>query len=297
MSYLWRRVAAGVLQVAAVSVLAFLLFHLAPGDYYSAERYSAQARGSTIESWRKAQGLDQPLWNRYRMWAMSCLRGEFGTSIGYGMPVSRLVGPRIRRTLAVVIPAWLIGWAVGLTLAMIAVRSPKWLRLLEPATAALNTVPEVIVMSVVVWTAVWVAFPLDSVWLPRLGLIVGLGSLVFLHAVSALVSVRQTHFVRLAESRGVSERVLWFRFLLPAAAHPLIALLGPSLVGAVGASLVAEAMTGWPGLGPLFLEAVQARDYPVVESVVVMLAAALTVANLLGDLLLYRLDPRIRTGQ
>jgi len=99
----------------------------------------------------------------------------------------------------------------------------------------------------------------------------------------------------MAEARGIAGWTLWYRYVLPAAANPLVSLLGPSLAGVAGSALAAEALTGWPGLGPLFLDAFQMRDYPVVQAVLVLLGALLTVASLAGDLLLYRLDARIRT--
>jgi len=82
---------------------------------------------------------------------------------------------------------------------------------------------------------------------------------------------------------------------LPAALNPLISLLGLSLGSLLSASLLVEIVTGWPGLGPLFLEAVMARDFAVVLAVVMLSAAFLLIGNLVADLLLYRFDPRIRT--
>jgi peptide/nickel transport system permease protein len=89
---------------------------------------------------------------------------------------------------------------------------------------------------------------------------------------------------------------LWRSYLFPAAANPLVSLAGLSLAGAIGSSLLVEVLLGWPGLGPMFLEAALTRDYPVVISVVMLLGTVLTISNLLADLVLYRLDPRIRLG-
>lgn len=287
-----RRLSACFLQIAAISLLAFYVFSVAPGDFYSADRLSPQLQGRSVAEWRIAKGLDKPWPERYALWCRSALHGEFGTSLAYGVPVMRLIAPRIGKSAALLIPSLLLGWALALGMAVWAAGRRD--RMLEPVMSIASMSPEVILVSLLLWFAVWAGAPLTGAWLPMTGLICVVSPLVFLHAFSALTAAREANFVRIAGSRGVIKKRLWTRFILPAAANPLISLLGPSLAAAVGSSLVIEAMTGWPGLGPLFLEAVQARDYDVVQAVVVILATALTFTNLAADLLLYRLDPRIR---
>lgn len=287
-----RRVSACFFQIAAISVVAFYLFSVAPGDFYSAERLSPQLHGRSVDQWRAAKGLDKPWPRRYLLWCRSALRGDLGTSLAYGVPVASLVAPRLSRTAALLVPSLFLGWSLAMGLAMWA--SSRRNQALEPIITVASMSPEVIVVSLLLWLAVWTGAPLTGAWLPMAGLICMVTPLVFLHAFSALTSAREANFVSIAESRGGPPKRLWTRFILPAAANPLVSLLGPSLATAVGSSLVIEAMTGWPGLGPLFLDAVQARDYEVVQAVVVMLAAALTSLNLAADLLLYRIDPRIR---
>ena len=286
-----RRVLASLLQIVAISAIAFFLFSVAPGDFYSAERLSPQLHGRSIEQWRGARGLDRPWPVRYARWIESCARGDFGTSLAYGIPVTRLVAPRVVRSAVILFPAWIFGWIVAVCTAAWAARRRD--RMLEPAMTILNMSPEVIVVSVLLWIGVALRIPLERAWLPSMGLILAIAPLVFIHAFRAVSEAQSANFVRIAASRGIASRRLWIRFILPAAANPLISLIGPSLAAAIGSSLVIEAMSGWPGLGPLFLEAVQSRDYDVVQAVVVMLGAVLTFTNLAADLILYRLDPRI----
>jgi peptide/nickel transport system permease protein len=101
-------------------------------------------------------------------------------------------------------------------------------------------------------------------------------------------------FALSARAQGIPRRRLLFRHLLPAAANPLISLFGFSLGTLLSASLLIEVVMGWPGLGPLFLEAIMARDFALVLAVVMLSASVLVVGNLLADILLYRMDPRIR---
>lgn len=287
-----RRLGACILQIVVISAIAFFVFSVAPGDFYSSERLSPQLNGRSLAQWRAAKGLEKPWPERYSLWVRSALRGELGTSLAYGVPVMKLIAPRISRSAAVLFPSLLLGWILGLAIAFWAACRRD--RLVEPAMSIASMLPEVILVSLLLWIAVNTGAPLAGAWLPITGLACVLVPLVFLHAFGALTAAREAAFVRIAESRGVRPWRLWTRFILPAASNPLISLLSTSLATAVGSSLVIEAMTGWPGLGPLFLEAVQARDYDVVQAVVVLIAVALTATNLVSDLLLYWLDPRIR---
>jgi peptide/nickel transport system permease protein len=287
-----RRFAAALLQLAAISVIAFVVFSVVPGDYYSAEGLNPRVQVETLRQRRAEQGLDRAWPVRYARWIGSCAKGDFGTSLAYGVPVRRLISPRMAATAALILPAWLCAWVFGTGFAAWAARSRN--RLLEPSMAIVNMLPEVIVVGLLIWMGAGLRFPLTGVWLPELSLIAAAAPLVFLHAFAGFSTVSEANFVRIAESRGVAPGRLWKRFIFPAAAYRLISLIGPSLAATVGSSLVIEAMTGWPGVGQLFLEAVQSRDFEVVLAVVMLLAALLIFANLVSDLILYRTDPRIQ---
>jgi peptide/nickel transport system permease protein len=114
------------------------------------------------------------------------------------------------------------------------------------------------------------------------------------HARSAMAGAMSAPFAQAALAHGIPRRRWLFRHVLPAALNPLISLFGLSLGGLLSASLLVEILTGWPGLGPLFLEAIMARDLALVLGVVLASAAMLIAGNLAADLLLYRADPRIR---
>jgi peptide/nickel transport system permease protein len=288
-----RRAAASLIQLFVLSVALFLFFRLLPGDIYTAELGDPQASRQSIEALREAAGLHRSWPQRYRDWAASCMRGDFGTSLAYGMPVGRLIAPRIRQTLAIAMPALALAWLLGLGLALLAVRF-GWTVGLDPGIAAAAMVPDVIAVSLLLWLAVEAGVPITGGWLPVAGLTFSLLPVVFLHASGEIRHARGLEFVRIAESRGIRGARLWLRFILRAAANPLVSLAGLSVAAIIGSSFVVEVLTGWPGLGPLFLEAVQSRDYAIVQSVLMLLAAVLALSNLAADLALYRLDPRIR---
>ena len=114
------------------------------------------------------------------------------------------------------------------------------------------------------------------------------------HVRSAVAEAMDTPFAVAARAHGIPRTRILYRHVLPAALHPLITLFGFSLGTLLSASLLVEVLVGWPGLGPLFLEAILARDFAIVLGVVMVSAATLIAGNLAADLLLYRTDPRIR---
>jgi ABC-type dipeptide/oligopeptide/nickel transport system permease component len=289
---LWRTVTS-LVQLLVLSVVLFLFFRVLPGDIYTEQLADPQASRQTIEANREAAGLRNSWPHRYRDWVASCFKGDFGTSLAYGIPVSRLVAPRIQKTLAISVPALVLAWLLGTGGGLLAVRF-RWTITLDPGAAAAAMVPDVIAVGLMLWLAVWAGLRITGAWLPIVGLTSSLLPVIFLHVSEQVRSARELEFVRIAESRGISGARLWLRFILRAAANPLVSLAGLSVAATIGSSFVVEALTGWPGLGPLFLEAVQARDYPIVQTVLMLLAAVLALSNLAADLALYRLDPRIR---
>ncbi|MEZ5353831.1 MAG: ABC transporter permease [Bryobacteraceae bacterium] len=294
MVFLFRRFLLATAQVLAVSCLSFAMFSAAAGDFYSAATAAdPRLREGSVNALRRRAGLDRPLPARYAAWLGSVASGEFGESIAYHLPLRALLGPRIRATLRVALPALAAAWVMGLLLAFAAVRFGfgSW----EPGAAAVALIPDVVAVSLLLWVAVWAGLPTGTMTLPVVALAFALLPGIFLHAASSLRAAIRLEFVGLARSRGLGGARLWLRYILPAAANPLISLAALTAAGAIGASFLVEVITGWPGLGPFFLDAVQARDYPVVQTVIAGLAALLALCNFAADVLLYRLDPRIRT--
>ena len=294
MNYLVRRLFACGWQLVAASMLSFLLFSILPGTLYTIERMDPQRSSQFVDQLEKDAGLREPWPRRYGGWVSSCFHGDCGTSLSYGVPVLRLIGPRLSNTFRIALPGLLLAWLLGTGLALATAVLWRPMVALEPAAASVGMVPDVISIGVLLWLGVKLGLPITGPGLPILGLLISLCPVIFLHASSSLDAARNLPFVRLARQRGMAEQRLWLRYVAPAAASPLVTLGGLSIAAAIGSSLIVEVLTGWPGLGPLFLEAVQARDYAVVQTVVVLLAAILAVSNLIADLILYRIDPRIR---
>jgi peptide/nickel transport system permease protein len=130
--------------------------------------------------------------------------------------------------------------------------------------------------------------------LPTMVLALAALPVLFRHIRQAILEAWDSPFVQAAKGHGIRDTRLLFHHALPAAANPLISLFGLSLAGLVSGSFLVEIITGWPGLGPLFLESVYARDFQVVVAIVMLFSVFLILANLVADLLLYTADPRVR---
>jgi peptide/nickel transport system permease protein len=132
--------------------------------------------------------------------------------------------------------------------------------------------------------------------LPVLALVLSALPMLVRHVRAAVADVLQAPFVRAARGHGISRRTLLYRYVLRAAANPLITLFGISLGALLSGSLLVEVVMSWPGLGPLLLEAILARDVYVVIGGVLCSTVFLVVGNLFADMLVYWADPRIRSG-
>jgi peptide/nickel transport system permease protein len=316
--YIARRVLHAVLLLFGVSVFSFLLLDLAPGDYFDEARLDPQISPAEVAGLRARYGLTRPLPVRYARWVASAWAGDFGTSLAYNMPVSKLLGPRSRNTLLLTVVSLLLAWSLALPLGVwSAVHQGRWHdRLTGLAASVLLSAPELLLACAALFLAA------RTGWLPGGGMsspgaedlpfasrvadlarhmilpvaVLAAGSLPLLlrHVRAAVAEFLDFGFATAARAHGISPgRIVW-RHVLPAAANPLISLLGLSIGGLLSASLLVEVIMGWPGLGPLFLEAVEGRDVHVIAGAVTLSACFLIAGSLVSDLLLYAFDPRIR---
>jgi peptide/nickel transport system permease protein len=298
---IFSRVWQGLLVLILLSFLCFALFPLAPGDVMTELRLDPDASPATIESLRRQRGLDRPFWTSYAEWLKSALRGDWGASIAYQRPVSEIVGPRAGRTLLLNWTALAIAWMVSLPLAYLRARRPGGAGSRAGATAvyALVAAPDLMIALAALWLAMhtgWFrtggSYPLCVLCLTLLLL-----APIFRHAEAAFREALRQPYVWNATAAGVRGIALARYWILPTAAGPLLALFGLQLSGAFSASLVVETVLSWPGLGPLLLESVLNRDYPVITAAVLLTATTLLLSNLAADLLQRALDPRLRRGR
>jgi peptide/nickel transport system permease protein len=312
-----RRLAHAAVLLLVLSSLSFLLLELAPGDYLDAVRLAGETSPSTREALRSRYGLDQSLPERYGHWIASVARGDWGYSFAYGVPVRPLLWERGLNTLLLTASATLLSWLIAVPLGVgWALLGRGWAsELCRLATSLLLSIPEVLLALVFLFLAAETgAFPIggmSSLHLPEPSGWSGLQDLarhmflpvavLVLSRIGGLVRhVRETvgealrlPAVRLMYASGVPTPRILLRDVLPLAANPLITLLGLSLAGLLSGSLIVEVVMGWPGLGPLLLDAILARDVYGVVGATTCSGFLLLLAGGMADLLLRAADPRI----
>lgn len=318
MRYLGRRLAHAFLVLLGASVLSFVLAEAAPGEFIDELRLVPGVSDATLAGLRERYALDASLPEKYLRWLRSIGRGELGFSLAYEGPVGPLLWPRARNTLLLTIPATALAWLLAVPIGAWAAsgRGGRLDRIVAGTTTTLLSLPEVLVGLLLLLIALrtgW--FPaggmvspgyaeLDSrakmldaashVVLPITALTLAILPVIVRHVRASLIDVLETSFIHAARAQGIPERRVLFRHALRAAANPLISLLGLSVAGLLSASLVIETILSWPGLGPLMIEAVGARDLHLVVGVVTCSTALLVAGTLLADALLYFADPRVR---
>jgi peptide/nickel transport system permease protein len=318
MRYLARRLVHSILLLFGVSIFSFAILQLAPGDFFTPIRLNPQISARTVAALRSQYGLDEPLPIRYEHWLHSAFHGDFGISFAYGTPVGPLLAVRARNTLLLTGTSLLLAWLLAIAFGIwSAAHRGKWSdRAGAMVTSSLLTVPDLVLFLALLLLAVrtgW--FPtggmmsagsddlgLAGKWkdlalhlfLPCAGLVLATLPPLVRHVRSAMIAVLDAPFVRAARAHGIPERRVLLRYALPVAANPLITLFGYSIAAMLSASLLLEMVLSWPGVGPLLVDAILAKDVYVVVGAVMLSAVFLVAGNFVADALLFATDPRIR---
>lgn len=313
-----RRLAQTLFLVFGVSVLTFVFADLAPGQYFEQMRLNPQISPNTLTALRAEYGLDRPLAVRYELWLRSVARGEFGFSFAYNSPVWPMLKTRAGNTLMLTITAMLCSWLIAIPIGVVAAaRAGGW----EDRVTALGTTLFLATPDVLL-ALLCLAFALHSRWfpvggmqtvtsaeagllarakdlglhlvLPVAALTAGTLPVLVRHVRSAMLEVLNSPFITAARGHGIGRSRLLFHHALPAGANSLVSLLGVSIGALLSGSLLVEVIMGWPGVGPMLLQAVLERDLYIVIAAVMSSTLFLVTGNLMADVLLYVVDPRIR---
>jgi peptide/nickel transport system permease protein len=319
MRFIARRFLHSVFLLLGISLLSFVFLQLAPGNFFDEMRMNPQISRETVARLSRQYGMDRSLPVRYLSWLQSVAKGDWGTSFAYNVPVVSLIGLRARNTLLLTGVAMLLSWMIALPVGVLSAGERyRWIdRMASFLTSFLLVTPDLLLALGLLWLALrthWfqaggmlsVRSPGHTAWArlrdvashliaPVIVLVLGSLPVLLRHIRAAVVDALQQPYIRAAQSNGVRYLRILFRHALPAAAAPLIALIGFSLASLLSASLLIEVVMNWPGLGPLLLEAILARDVYVVIGAVMLSALFLAGGSLLADILLFVADPRIRT--
>ena len=319
-----RRAAYFVFLFFGITSVCFWVVHLAPGTTAdSVAGMNPQVSAEAREKMNRLYGLDRPLWVQYRTWSVKMVRFDFGESLVDGEKVSRKILKTIPVTLMLNALSLLLTLGLGIPLGV-------WLAV--RADTVYEKVADIVLLGALSLPGFWLSLLLMQWlgvrlhWLPvsglhtlfyeqwswvRQGQDLGRHILlpVFVMALSGVaafsryvkVSVQETlqkKYIQAARARGLSERSILFTHALKNALLPVLTLLGLSVPGLLGGSVVLESVFSIPGMGRLFFTAVSARDYPVIMGILVLGAVLTLLGNALADLAYSKADPRInRAGQ
>ncbi|SCU74860.1 putative peptide transporter permease subunit: membrane component of ABC superfamily [Cupriavidus necator] len=303
LNYFLKRVLGVIPTLLIVAVLVFLFVHLLPGD---PARLAAgpEADSATVELVRKDLGLDRPMHEQFVNFFSNAVRGEFGHSLRTKRPVSEEIGDRFMPTLLLTVAsmAWAVvfGMAIGIgsavwrnrwpdrlgmTLAVSGISFPAFalgMLLMEVFSVQLGWLPSIGADS-------WKHYVLPSI---TLGAAVAAVMARFTRA--SFVEVLQEDFIRTARAKGVRETVVVAKHGLRNAMIPVVTMMGLQFGFLLGGSIVVEKVFNWPGLGRLLVDAVEMRDYPVIQAEVLLFSLEFILINLVVDMLYTVINPTIR---
>src|SRR5438445_314763 len=307
--------------VLGVVTLTFLLLHAAPGDPVDI-MLGPTATAEQLAAQRRALGLDQPLPRQFATWVGRSARGDWGTSIATGRPVAAMLGNAWPATARLVVLSLILSYLIGLAVgALQAARSGSRLdTLLSVVSVTLFGIPGywlglMLVLVFTYWARLLPAFGiagLDSDYLQGTSLLVdrlrhlalplvtltliGIGGAARFVRGAMLETLSQP-FITTAWAKGLTARRVVGRHALRNALTPVVILLGLSLPALFSGAVFVETVFAWPGVGRVLVEAVKARDYPVVMGATAVSPVVVVAGNGLGDVLAAWLDPRVRSGE
>ena len=312
------RLARGLAVIVGVLALTFLLLHASPGDPVR-RLLGPNATEGQVAAQREVLGLDRPLPVQFADWARAFVRGDWGRSIETGEPVLTMIGRAWPRTVELAGLSLLLSYLIGIVVGTIqAARNRTGLDTsLSVATVTLFAMPSY-------WLGLMLVmlFAYALRWLPALGAtgldadflspgarvvdalrhlalplttltLIGIaGTARFVRA--AMLEVQGEPFVTVAAAKGISGRRVRFHHILRNALVPVVTLLGLSLPALFSGAVFVEAIFAWPGVGRVLVEAVQARDYPVVMAATAVSAILVVAGNFIAEWLAALTDPRLR---
>lgn len=311
LAYIARRLLATLPVVAMVAVVIFAILRLTPGDP-AAIIAGDDATAAQLDQIRQAMGLDQPIYMQFIVWVGRLLRGDLGVSLLSGTPVLHMIGDRMGPTIALAVATIVLTVIIAIPLGVIAAwRQGK---LLDRAIMSLSvlgfSVPTFVVGYLLIyffsiqigWFPVQGYKPLaggfwpfaERLILPTLALSAVYIALIARITRSSIIEVMGEDYIRTARAKGVKENAVLMQHALRNAAVPIVTIIGIGVASLISGVVVTESVFNLPGLGRLVVEAVLARDYPVIQGLILLFSFIYILINLVVDLLYTVFDPRIR---
>lgn len=290
--------------LGAVS-LVFVLIHLIPGDPVEV-MLGETATSTDKEALRKTLGLDRPLATQYKSFLLGLAAGDLGRSLYEPAGVAQIVGARLPATLLLASCAMIAAVLISFPLATLAaMRRGTWIDRLALTFSLLGlSLPNfwlgpllMIVFSIQLgWTPVSGRGGLSHLFLPAITLGLGMAAILVRILRASLLDVIHQDYVQTARAKGLREPRIWLKHVLRNAMLSVITIMSLQFGGLLAGSLITETIFSWPGIGRLTVQAIQTRDYPLVQGCVLVIATSYVLINFITDLLYKFVDPRVQYG-
>lgn len=299
------RLASAVIVIFGVLCLVFFLIHLVPGDPVEV-MLGESARPADREALRHSLGLDQPLTKQFGQYISNVSQLNFGDSLHSKRPIFEILAERIPATLELAIAALFVAIIIAFPLGIVAAvrKDSGWDHSAMAVSLIGVSIPNFLMGPLLIlFFAVWLGwFPVSgrdgigSLVLPAITLGTAMAAILSRMVRATLLEVLNEDYIRTARAKGLGPGAVIWRHALRNAFLPVITLLGLQLGALLAGAVITEAVFSWPGIGQLIIEAIQGRDYPVVQACVLLISLSYVLVNTLTDLAYSWLDPRIRLG-
>ncbi|EPN4480566.1 ABC transporter permease [Klebsiella aerogenes] len=302
-AYVIKKLLSLPLILLGASLIVFLAIRMLPGD---PARLMAgpQATQDDVSRMHTRLGLDDPLAVQYGHFVSGMLKGDFGTSLKSGQPVSAEMSERVPYTLGLALLAWMMAVILGIPMGMC-------------AAIYRNHVADHVLMLVAIAGAsianFWLAliamdtFSVKLGWLPLLGaegwksyilpsVCLGIFPMAVMSRMtrSSMVDVLGEDYIRTARAKGLAPFQVYFKHALRNALIPIVTIIALNFGSLIGGAVVTESVFNWPGIGRYLVDSVRYRDYPVIQGVTMITVASVVVMNLIGEMIIARINPKIR---
>jgi peptide/nickel transport system permease protein len=324
LNYILRRILISIPTLMVITVMGFILMELPPGDYVT--RYVGQLQASgrsdslrVAEELRARYKLDEPAAVRFVDWVSKFAKGDFGESFQQQRPVREILGGRLAMTFGLAFCSFLISWGIGIplgiysatrqyswqdnvftVLAFIGLGLPAFLVALLLLVVGFNVTGEVLTGLISPkyanqpWSPEKVADLLKHLWIPITAVVVTGTAWVMRVMRGNLLDELRVNYVQAARARGLSEHTVIVKHAARNAMHPLVMALGGVLAWMIGGSPIVEQVLDLPTIGPVYITATQNQDIYLAGTILILISFLLVLGNLLADIALAWLDPRIR---
>ncbi|HBR6965470.1 TPA: ABC transporter permease [Klebsiella aerogenes] len=302
-AYVIKKLLSLPLILLGASLIVFMAIRMLPGD---PARLMAgpQATQDDVSRMHTRLGLDDPLAVQYGHFVSGMLKGDFGTSLKSGQPVSAEMSERVPYTLGLALLAWMMAVILGIPMGMC-------------AAIYRNHVADHVLMLVAIAGAsianFWLAliamdtFSVKLGWLPLLGaegwksyilpsVCLGIFPMAVMSRMtrSSMVDVLGEDYIRTARAKGLAPFQVYFKHALRNALLPIVTIIALNFGSLIGGAVVTESVFNWPGIGRYLVDSVRYRDYPVIQGVTMITVASVVVMNLVGEMIIARINPKIR---